>query len=92
MEEVKKLFFELYNEPFEPGFAKLVKDIDIDLDSYEAYVAGIVTSWLKGSVIENNIDRGEDLDKRLDLIIERVLKFRERKRKIDHVVELLLKD
>ena len=92
-EEVKKLFFELYNEPFERGYPKLVEDLDIDVDLYEDYIMGIVSSWLKGSAIEKDqIDRGEDLDKRLDLVIERVLKYKDLKKKIDHMVELMLED
>ncbi len=90
-EEIRKIFFELKQEPVEPGFARLVEDIDIDVNYYEGYIAGIVASWLEGkSIPKNRIDRGEDLNERLDQIIERLLKLRERKQRIDHMVSLLL--
>jgi len=90
-EEVRKILSELNNDPLEKGFPNLVEDVDIDMQYYESYIAGIITSWLQGSSINiGQIDRGEDLDKRLDQIIEVIQKYKNRKRKIDQMVNLLL--
>jgi len=91
--EIERLFSELKSETIEPGFEKLVEDLDIDLNYYESYIAGIVTSWLHGSELQyKQVDRGEDLNQRLDQAMECILRFKQRKSKIDQMVDLLLKN
>ncbi|KPL75995.1 hypothetical protein ADN00_11555 [Ornatilinea apprima] len=91
--EIERLFNELNSEPVETGFANLVEGLDIDINYYESYIAGMVTVWLNGSSLPfEQVDRGEDLNQRLDQAIECILRFKQRKCKIDQIVDLLLKN
>jgi hypothetical protein len=53
MENVRRLFAEAYNLPFPTGLSSLIKDLDIDLDTYADYVVGTASSVIKGVLIEN---------------------------------------
>lgn len=91
--EIERLFNELNSEPVETGFANLVEGLDIDINYYESYIAGMVTAWLNGSSLPfEQVDRGEDLNQRLDQAMECILRFKQRKSKIDQMVDLLLKE
>lgn len=86
MDDLLILFNNIYNKPAPHGLQILIEDIDIDIDEYAAHIVGLVSSYLKGSIIqksENIIN--EDLGNRLELGIEKLKELQNYKKSIDEL-------
>jgi len=65
--ELMERFSQLQSTRPPKGFVTACQDIDIDIYEYEAYVAGLVTSYLDGCDIDaTDIRSAKDLDRRLE--------------------------
>lgn len=90
MENVRRLFTEVYNLPFPTGLSSLIEDLDIDLDTYADYVVGTASSVIKGVPIENGELRIDyELSRRIDACIEKLKEYQNQKRKLDKLAEAI---
>lgn len=75
--ELISSFSILKESPIPKGFAQSCEDIDIDIFEFDGYIAGIVTKYLSGEVIEvENINLGEDLFTKISVCEQHFLELK----------------
>ncbi len=90
-EPIRQLFEEIKSRPLPKGLPSFSEDLDIDLDEYDGYIMGYVSSFLNGvSIDPKEINPGSDIDQKLAETSERLNEIIAYKNKLNEIVRLLL--
>jgi hypothetical protein len=91
MDDLEKLYTELFKMPAPKGFAKLAEDLDIFVYQYADNIMGYANSFLAGKKIDpKSIHLDVDLDRKLDECAVKLNELKLFKRKYDTLTRLLL--
>lgn len=90
-QQIKEGLQRLRHTPIPKGFDEACRDIDLLLFEYDGYIAGLASSFLKGSKINiSEIDRASDLDDKLRKCERALADIQSYKQILDELVENLI--
>jgi hypothetical protein len=91
MDELKRLYTELYNIPAPKGFSRAAEDLDILVYQDADHIMGLVNSYLAGEKIDlANIGIDEELDRKLDECEIKLKELKVHKKKHDALAKVLI--
>jgi hypothetical protein len=91
IEEIRKLFEEISKTMMPIQFDSVAKNLDIDLDEFDGYIMGFVSSFLKGKRVQpQTINLGKEFDEHLETAMAKLKEIIEHKKKLNQIALMLI--
>lgn len=93
MDELRKIYNDLYSQPAPKGFAASAEDLDVFVYQYSSWIMGYASSYLDGEKIDlSRIELDKELDQKLEKCLLKLNELIAWKQKHDIIAQYLIRE